>query len=55
MDYVPAQNELFYLAHVKKFLEAYPKVLNYEWPAFLAKRFDAVALHFDRTVWQRIR
>jgi hypothetical protein len=37
---------------VKKFLEAYPKVLNFVWPAFLAKRFVAVAFHFDRTISQ---
>ena len=50
--YAPAQDELFYLAHLKTFLEVYPKVLNYEWPGFLAKRFEEIMFHFDRTVWQ---
>jgi hypothetical protein len=50
--YVPAQDELFYLAHVKEFLEAYAKVIYDKWPALLAKRFDEVTLHFDHTVRQ---
>ena len=50
--YAPAQDELFYLAHLKTFLEVYPKVLNYEWPGFLAKRFEEIMFHFDRTVRQ---
>jgi hypothetical protein len=48
--YTPAQDELFYLAHVKEFLEAHAKVVNDGWPAFLAKRFDEMTLYFDRAL-----
>jgi hypothetical protein len=48
--HIPGQVELFYLAHVKESLEAHAKVVNDEWPAFLAKRFDEVTLDFDRAV-----
>ena len=51
-DHSPTQDELFRLAHVKEFLEAYSTVANDEWPNFLAKRFHALTLHFDRTVRQ---
>jgi hypothetical protein len=48
----PAQDELFYLAHLKEFLEAYAKTTNNEWPDFFVSRFAAVTDHFDRTIQQ---
>ncbi len=50
--YAPAQDELFYLAHLKEFLEGHAKVICDKWPVFLAKRFDEVTFHFDHTVRQ---
>jgi hypothetical protein len=50
--YTPAQDELFFLAHVKEYLEAYAKVVNNEWPVFLAKRYNEVTRYFDRAVRQ---
>jgi hypothetical protein len=32
--YVPAQDKLFYLAHLKEFLEAYAKIGSDIWPDF---------------------
>jgi hypothetical protein len=43
---------LFYLAHLKEFLEGHAKVIYDKWPVFLAKRFDEVTFHFDHTVRQ---
>jgi hypothetical protein len=51
-EHAPAQDELFRLAHAKEFLEGYAKTVNEEWPDFLAQRFHALTLHFDRTVRQ---
>jgi len=51
-NYAPAQDELFHLAHAKEFLEGYARTVNKEWPDFLAHRFHALTLHFDRTVRQ---
>jgi hypothetical protein len=51
-DRPPSQDELFRLAHAKEFLEAYAKTVSDEWPEFLARRFHALTLHFDRTVRQ---
>jgi hypothetical protein len=51
-DHAPTQDELFRLAHVKEFLEGYSKIVNEEWPDFLARRFYTLTLHFDRTVRQ---
>lgn len=48
----PAQDELFYLAHVKEFLEAYAKFVQDEWPDLLAKRFAEAMLCFDHTIRQ---
>jgi hypothetical protein len=48
----PAQDELFYLAHLKEFLEAYAKTANNEWPDFFVSRLAAVTDHFDRTIQQ---
>jgi hypothetical protein len=46
----PAQDELFYLAHLKDFLEAYVNNANGQWPAFFAERFAAVTDHLDRMI-----
>ncbi|MGA9215908.1 MAG: hypothetical protein WBZ54_11760 [Methylocella sp.] len=51
-EHAPAQDELFRLAHAKEFLEGYATTVNKEWPDFLAQRFHALTLHFDRTVRQ---
>ncbi|MGB6325696.1 MAG: hypothetical protein WBG11_07955 [Methylocella sp.] len=51
-NHAPAQDELFRLAHAKEFLEGYATTVNEEWPDFLAQRFHALTLHFDRTVRQ---
>jgi hypothetical protein len=51
-EHAPAQDELFRLAHAKEFLEGYANTVNKEWPDFLAQRFHALRLHFDRTVRQ---
>ena len=51
-NHAPAQDELFRLAHAKEFLEGYARTVNEEWPDFLAQRFHALTLHFDRTVRQ---
>jgi hypothetical protein len=48
----PTQDELFYLAHLKEFLEAYAKTANNEWPDFFVSRLAAVTDHFDRTIQQ---
>ena len=48
----PSQEELFRLGHMKEFLEAYSKTASDEWPNHLARRFHALAIHFDRTVRQ---
>jgi hypothetical protein len=51
-DHAPGQDELFRLAHAKEFLEGYATTVNKEWPDFLAQRFHALTLHFDRAVRQ---
>jgi hypothetical protein len=51
-DHRPSQKELFLLAHMKEFLEAYSNTANEEWPNHLATRLHLLALHFDRTVRQ---
>jgi hypothetical protein len=50
--FAPPQNELFYLAHLKEFLKAYVNLVNDNWPAYLAARFEALILRFDQTVQQ---
>jgi hypothetical protein len=50
--FAPAQDELFYLAHLKEFLEAYAKMGNDNWSDFFAERFAAVTDRFDRTIQQ---
>ncbi|TPV97671.1 MAG: hypothetical protein USCAAHI_02896 [Beijerinckiaceae bacterium] len=50
--YVPAQDKLFYLAHLKEFLEAYAKIGSDIWPDFFVSRFAAVTDFFDRTIQQ---
>ena len=50
--FTPSQNELFYLAHMMEFLKAYANLVNDNWPAYLAERFEALILRFDQTVQQ---
>jgi hypothetical protein len=50
--YAPAQDELFYLAHVKGFLEGSARAIRDAWPGVLAAQFDEVTLHFDHTARQ---
>ena len=50
--FVPAQNEIFFLAHVNGFLEGNSRVIHDMWPEFLATRYDEVTRHLDRTVRQ---
>jgi hypothetical protein len=50
--FAPSQNELFYLAHLKEFLKAYANLVNANWPAYLAARFEALILRFDQSVQQ---
>ena len=51
-DRVPPQHELFRLAHVKEYLQAYGTTVNDQWPEHLAARYHALTLHYDRTVRQ---
>lgn len=51
-DHRPSQEELFRLAHMKEFLEAYSNTAKEQWPNHLATRFHTLVLHFDRTVRQ---
>lgn len=39
---------------MKEFLEGYSTTVNAEWPHFLAQRFHALTLHFDRVARQFI-
>jgi hypothetical protein len=48
----PPQHELFRLAHVKEYLQAYGTTVNDQWPDHLAARYHALTLHIDRTVRQ---
>jgi hypothetical protein len=51
-DHRPSQEELFRLAHIKEFLEAYSNTANEEWPNHLATRLHLLVRHFDLTVRQ---
>lgn len=48
----PPQHELFYLAHVKGFLEEHAKIVEGEWPDALLRRFTETISHFDLLVRQ---
>ena len=50
--YAPAQDELFYLAHLKEFLEAYAQTANNGWPAYFVDCFAVMTHRFDCTVQQ---
>ena len=48
----PRQDELFRLGHAETIFAGYAKIVTQEWPDFLAARYHAVALQFDRTMRQ---
>jgi hypothetical protein len=48
----PQQAEQFSLGHSAAILAGYAKTVDEEWPHFLAVRYHALMLHFDRTVQQ---
>lgn len=48
----PTQDELFRLGHAETVLAGFGKIVAEEWPDFLAKRYQAVSLQFDRTMRQ---
>ena len=49
---MPQQDELFRLGHVEAIFAGYAKAVDQEWPDFLASRYHAVSLQFDRTLRQ---
>jgi len=49
---LPRQYELFRIGHTEAVLAAYAKTVHEQWPEFLAARYNAVALQFDRTMRQ---
>jgi hypothetical protein len=49
---MPQQDELFRLGHVEAIFAGYAKTVDQEWPDFLASRYHAVFLQFDRTLRQ---
>ena len=49
---VPPQDELFRLGHIEQVFASYVKTVDEEWPDFLASRYHAVVLQFDRTLRQ---
>lgn len=49
---VPRQDELFRLGHAETIFASYAKTVAQEWPDFLAARYHAVSLQFDRTMRQ---
>lgn len=48
----PTQNELFSLGHIEQVFAGYAITVHQEWPSFLAARFHALALQFERTLRQ---
>jgi hypothetical protein len=48
----PSQVELFRLGHAGEVFVEYAATVDAEFPEFLALRFHAIALHFDRTMRQ---
>lgn len=51
-NYTPVQDELFYLAHVRGFLEDHAKTFGANWTEPFVKRFADMMLHFDHTMRQ---
>ena len=51
-EQVPTQDELFRLGHVEGVLLGFTKTVDDEWPDFLAARYHAFSLQFDRTIRQ---
>jgi len=48
----PRQTELFRLGHASVVFAAYAKTVDGQWPDFLAARYHAIVLHFERTMLQ---
>jgi hypothetical protein len=48
----PRQFETFRLGHLQEFVVAYGKTVSAEWPDYLAHRYHALSIHFDRTLQQ---
>lgn len=48
----PSQYQLFRLGHLKELFATYGKTVNEQWPEFLASRYHALTLQFDRTLRQ---
>jgi hypothetical protein len=48
----PRQDELFRLGHAEAIFAGYAATVAQEWPDFLAARYHAVSLQFDRTMRQ---
>jgi hypothetical protein len=46
------QDVLFRLGHAEAIFSGYAKIVDEQWPEFLASRYHALALHFDRTMRQ---
>ena len=49
---MPRQTELFRLGHASVVFASYAKIVDDQWPEFLAAQYHAVVLHFDRTMLQ---
>ena len=49
---MPQHDELFRLGHTEAVFAGYATTVDQEWPDFLASRYHAVALQFDRTLRQ---
>ena len=49
---VPPQYELFEIGHVEAVFAEYARTVNEQWPNFLAARYHATILQFDRTMRQ---
>jgi hypothetical protein len=48
------QEELFRIGHVEAAFESYARTVKEQWPDFLASRYHALILHFDRTMRQSL-
>lgn len=49
---LPTQDELFRLGHAESVFVGFAKTVEREWPDFLAARYQALLLQFDRTMRQ---
>jgi hypothetical protein len=49
---VPPQHELFEIGHVEAVFAEYTRTVSEQWPNFLAARYHATVLQFDRTMRQ---